>query len=107
MIKAANQLKTQFRVTFTGRHSGAIGGFHPVTEIYETDPRKDWNGWLREHYEKGDANHAAYKQRQQEAVMTRLKVGIAGTREEPGPGRRKTIPPGMFPTAFGREDDEK
>ncbi|HJK91472.1 MAG TPA: TIGR04552 family protein [Polyangiaceae bacterium LLY-WYZ-15_(1-7)] len=57
--------------------------------------------------EKGDASHAAYKQRQQEAVMTRLKVGIAGTREEPGPGRRKTIPPGMFPTAFGREDDEK
>ena len=56
MIKAANQLKTQFRLTFTGRHSGAIGGFHPVTEIYETDPRKDWNGWLREHYEKGDAN---------------------------------------------------
>ena len=37
--------------------------------------------------EVGDASHAAYKERQHEAVMERLKVGIAGKR------RRKTDPP--------------
>jgi len=39
----------------------------------------------------GDASHAAYKARQHDAVMQRLKVGIAGTREDPGPAGR--IPP--------------
>ncbi|MCA9297975.1 MAG: hypothetical protein KDA28_02850, partial [Phycisphaerales bacterium] len=38
--------------------------------------------------EAGDASHSAYKNRQKEAVMRRLKVGMVGTREDPGPGRR-------------------
>lgn len=42
----------------------------------------------------GDASHAAYKARQHEAVTRRLKVGMVGTREDPGPGHRKTL----FPT---------
>ncbi|MBX3248549.1 MAG: TIGR04552 family protein [Myxococcales bacterium] len=41
------------------------------------------------HNERGDASHAAYKDRQRHAVMTRLKVGIAGTRADPGPGSRE------------------
>ncbi|MAQ14043.1 MAG: TIGR04552 family protein [Sandaracinus sp.] len=36
----------------------------------------------------GDASHSAYKDRQHQAVMQRLKVGIAGTRMDPGPGGR-------------------
>lgn len=43
--------------------------------------------------ELGDASHAAYKERQYDAVTRRLKVGMVGTREDPGPGHRKTIPP--------------
>ncbi len=43
--------------------------------------------------ELGDASHAAYKARQHEAVTRRLKVGMVGTREAPGPGHRKTIFP--------------
>jgi len=43
--------------------------------------------------EAGDASHAAYKDRQKLAVMRRLKVGMVGTRADPGPGRRETIPP--------------
>jgi uncharacterized protein (TIGR04552 family) len=39
--------------------------------------------------ERGDASHAAYKLRQRHAVMKRLKVGIAGTRAEPGPGGKR------------------
>lgn len=39
--------------------------------------------------ERGDASHAAYKLRQRQAVMKRLKVGIAGTRAEPGPGGKR------------------
>ncbi len=39
--------------------------------------------------ELGDASHAAYKERQHRAVMQRLKVGLSGTRAEPGPGQRR------------------
>ncbi len=39
--------------------------------------------------ERGEASHAAYKLRQREAVMKRLKVGIVGTRDAPGPGARE------------------
>ncbi|MEO0322185.1 MAG: TIGR04552 family protein [Myxococcota bacterium] len=39
--------------------------------------------------ERGEASHAAYKERQREAVMKRLKVGMVGTRDEPGPGARE------------------
>ncbi len=39
--------------------------------------------------EVGDASHAAYKERQNEAVMQRLKVGIAGVRK---PKRKKKKP---------------
>ncbi|MEM1415720.1 MAG: TIGR04552 family protein [Myxococcota bacterium] len=39
--------------------------------------------------EVGDASHAAYKLRQRDAVMQRLKVGIVGTRDAPGPGARE------------------
>lgn len=52
--------------------------------------------------ETGDASHAAYKERQRLAVMRRLKVGMAGTRDDPGPGGRFTAPPPP-PTSF---DDE-
>ena len=41
--------------------------------------------------ERGDASHASYKGRQKGAVMQRLKVGLAGTREAPGPGMRTTL----------------
>ena len=40
--------------------------------------------------ESGDASHSAYKLRQRDAVMRRLKVGLVGTRDAPGPGRRMT-----------------
>ncbi len=43
--------------------------------------------------EHGDASHDAYKLRQTEAVMRRLKVGMVGTRDDPGPGHRMTVPP--------------
>ncbi|MFT5359379.1 MAG: hypothetical protein ACI9KE_006622, partial [Polyangiales bacterium] len=43
--------------------------------------------------EHGDASHAAYKDRQQEAVVRRLKVGMVGTRDDPGPGHRLSVAP--------------
>ncbi len=57
-----------------------------LTEFQIIDERTDQQNEL------GDASHAAYKDRQKLAVMRRLKVGIVGTENEPGPGR-PTLPP--------------
>ena len=53
------------------------------TEFQVLDHRTDQSNEL------GDASHAAYKERQHQAVMHRLKVGIAGTRTDPGPASRQ------------------
>lgn len=47
--------------------------------------------------EHGDASHSAYKERQNAAVKRRLKVGMSGTRNDPGPGHRPSMePPSPF-----------
>ncbi|MEM6958340.1 MAG: TIGR04552 family protein [Myxococcota bacterium] len=56
--------------------------------------------------EHGDASHSAYKERQQEAVMRRLKVGMVGTRDAPGPGHRMEVAPPSW-GALPLEDDSE
>lgn len=53
--------------------------------------------------EHGDASHAAYKDRQQEAVVRRLKVGMVGTRDDPGPGHRLSVAPPAPPATWEEE----
>ncbi|MFK8000197.1 MAG: TIGR04552 family protein [Polyangiales bacterium] len=53
--------------------------------------------------EHGDASHAAYKERQQEAVVRRLKVGMVGTRDDPGPGHRLSVAPPAPPATWEEE----
>ena len=54
--------------------------------------------------ETGEASHNAYKARQHEAVMRRLKVGMVGTRDDPGPGYRYSVePPSPWPST---DDDD-